>query len=333
MTTTPRVVYFNIGNTLDFEKGLLEEWGVSGLLDLVEVEHAETSLDGFLRAVDDPEGLVVDYFEVTDDVLTRLPHLRVIALQSIGFSNIDIGAATRHSVAVTNAPGFCSEEVALHTVGMIIDLNRKISFLDRSVRAGLWDPFLGSMPHRLRGQTVGLVFFGSIPQLMVPMLHALGMRIVAWAPTKSAEFLAGFGVEKMDTLEALLQASDFVSLHSPLMESTYHLIGEHELNEMKPSAFLINTARGPVVDEAALVSALQDKKIAGAAVDVIENELEEKSDLFGLPNVVITPHSAFLSDESFFDAREVALRQLVSVLVHDEIPSNLVNKDLLTPEG
>ncbi|MDR1833775.1 MAG: C-terminal binding protein, partial [Propionibacteriaceae bacterium] len=221
-----------------------------------------------------------------------------------------------------------AEEGALHTVGLLIALVRKISFLDRSVRAGKWDPILGPLPQRVTGKQIGLVFFGGIPKKMVPMLKAIGLEVAAYAPTKTAEYLAEFGVSKIDTLEELLATSDFVSMHTPLKAETRHMIGADEFALMKPSAFFLNTARGAVVDEAALVRALRTGIIAGAGIDVIEDEDTEQSELFGLENVVITPHAAFVSEQSFAQAREMALSQLVQVLVENRRPDYLVNTDV-----
>lgn len=321
-----KVVYFNIDGGLDYENELLAEWGVADRIELIGATTEDSSEDTFVEAVHDADGVVVEYFEVTRTVLERLPKLKIISLQAIGVSNVDIDAATDHGVGVTNTPGFCSEDVALHTVGMIIDLARKISFLDRSVRSGHWDPMLGGLPTRVAGKTVGLVFFGSIPKLMVPLLKAIGMRVIAYAPTKTVEYLEDFGVAKVETLEELLRESDVVSLHTPLLPETRHLISTEELDLMKPSAFLVNTARGAVVNEQALVAALTTGQIAGAGIDVIEDEVNEKSDLFNLENVVITPHAAFISKESLADGRRIALSQLVQRLVTGETPSNLVNK-------
>jgi D-3-phosphoglycerate dehydrogenase len=325
----PTVIYFNIDDDLDYENSLLERWGVAGKLNLVQVKRsAALAASDFVADVKQADGLVVEYFRLTGEILARLPHLKIAGVQAIGHDAIDVPAATELGIAVVNAPGFCVEEVALHTLGLLIDLVRSISFLDRSVRAGSWDPLLGPMPHRISGKTAGLVFFGGIPQRLAPMLKAIGLRVLAWAPTKSAEFLSSFGVEKAETLDELLTQSDFVSLHTPLIPETFHLIGERELALMKPSAFLINTARGAVVDERALVRALRANTIAGAGVDVIEDDTLEQSELFGLENVVITPHSAFVSAESFFSARKICLRQMVQRLVEGRWPDTLVNRQL-----
>lgn len=324
--TKRKVLYYNIDDNLDYENSLLEEWGIDNL-ELVEVKDKEGKKT-FIEYAEGFDGVVVEYQQMTRDIIEALPDLKIITLQSIGYNNVDIEAATENGVCVTNIPGFCTEEVALHTVGMLIDLVRKITFLDKSVRSGKWDPLYGYKTYRLTGKTIGLYFFGSIPKAMVPVLKALGLKILVYAPTKTKEYLEEFGVEKADTFEELLTKSDFVSLHCPLMESTKHLISEKELKLMKEDAYLINTARGAVVDEKALVKALKEGWIKGAAVDVIEDEDTEKSDLFELDNTVITPHAAFVSEDSFYDGRKRSLRQLILRLAKDEVPESLVNKDL-----
>lgn len=324
--TKKKVLYYNIDDNLDYENSLLKEWGIDNL-ELVEVKDKEGKKT-FIEYAEGFDGVVVEYQQMTRDIIESLPDLKIITLQSIGYNNVDIEAATENGVCVTNIPGFCTEEVALHTVGMLIDLVRKITFLDKSVRSGKWDPLYGYKTYRLTGKTIGLYFFGSIPKAMVPILKALGLKILVYAPTKTKEYLEEFGVEKADTFEELLTKSDFVSLHCPLMESTKHLISEKELKLMKEDAYLINTARGAVVDEKALVKALKEGWIKGAAVDVIEDEDTEKSDLFELDNTVITPHAAFVSEDSFYDGRKRSLKQLVLRLAKNEVPESLVNKDL-----
>ncbi len=319
-----QVVYFNVADTLEYEKSLLQKWGIDNL-DLIEAKDCGQS---FAERAGGADGAVVEYEQVTDDVMGRLANCKIIALQSIGYNNIDIAAATKHQICVTNAPGFCTEEVALHSVGLIIDLVRNISYHDRAMRAGNWSYEAAPKTTRLSGKTAGLVYFGSIPKAMTPMLKAMGLRVLVYAPTKSAEYLARFGAEKSETLEELLQTADFVSLHMPLHETTRHMIGEEQLKMMKKSAFLINTARGAVVDEPALVRALRDGTIAGAGIDVFEDEANQKTELTRFENVVITPHTAFLSEDSFYGAREIALRQIVDCLVLKRAPQNLVNKEL-----
>jgi len=324
-----KVLYFNIDDNLDYENSLLKEWGIKDI-DLIEIKDKEYKKD-FISHVKDSEadGLVVEYEQVTKEVLEQLPNLKIVSLQSIGYNNVDIKAATDNGVCITNIPGFCAEEVAVHTIGFLIDLVRKISFYDRSIRNGFWDPLIGYKTYRMTGLTFGMVFFGEIPKAMVPVLKALGLNILVYAPTKTKEYLAEYGCEKVDSLDELLEISDYVSLHCPLIPGvTFHLIGEDQLKKMKSTAFLINTARGSVVDELALVKALKEGWIKGAGIDVIEDEANEVSELFGLENVVITPHAAFISEDSFYDGRRRALKQLVMRLSEKVKPSSLVNKDL-----
>ena len=323
----PKVVYFNIDDNLDYENSLLKKWGVSDL-ELVEIKDKTSGK--FTEYLQEADGLVVEYEQVTKAVMEKCPKLKIVAVQSIGTNNLDKPGATELNICLTNAPGFCAEEVAVHAVGMTIDLVRKITFYDKSIRAGHWNPLLGYTTHRMSGLTFGMVFFGDIPKVMVPILKAMKLNILVYAPTKTKEYLAEYGCEKAETLEELLKASDFVSLHCPLIQGvTYHLIGEEQLQMMKPSAFLINTARGSVVDEPALVKALKEGWIKGAAIDVIEDEANEKSELFQFnDNVVITPHAAFVSEDSFYAARRIALEQLVQRLCAGKLPETLVNKEV-----
>ena len=324
-----KAVYFNIDDNLDYENSLLKEWSVKDL-ELMEIKDKE-GRKSFVQYLQEEkaEGLVVEYEQVTKAVMEQLPDLKIVSLQSIGYNNVDTKAASELGVCITNVPGFCAEEVAVHAVGMAMDLVRKITFYDRSVRAGKWDPLLGYKTCRMSGMTFGMVFFGEIPKKMVPILKALGMKVLVYAPTKTKEFLAEFGCEKAETLEELLKNSDFVSLHTPLTPETRHMISEPQLKLMKNSAFLINTARGSVVDEPALVKALKEGWIKGAGIDVIEDEANETSELFSIENTVITPHAAFISEDSFYDARRRALKQLVMLLSWKKAPEHLVNKDML----
>lgn len=326
-----KVLYFNIDDNLDYENKLLKEWGIEDI-ELIEIKDKEYK-KSFEDYVHDSgaEGLVVEYEQVTNEVMDKCPDLKIVSLQSIGYNNVDIAAATAHRICVTNIPGFCADEVALHAVGMAIDLARKITFFDRSVQQGHWDPLTGYTMHRLKDKVFGMIFFGEIPKKMVPILKAMGLRILVYAPTKSKEYLSEFGCEKADTLEELLKESDFVSAHCPLIpDVTYHLMGEEQFKLMKPTAFFINTARGSVVDEPALVKALKEGWIQAAAIDVIEDEATETSELFGLGNCILTPHAAFMSDDAFYEGRYRSLEHLVQRLSksRDGHPTNIVNKDV-----
>lgn len=330
-----KVLYFNIDDTLDYENQLLKEWGIDDV-ELIEIKDKEYKKT-FGEYVHDSEadGLVVEYETVTREVMDQCPNLKMVSLQSIGYNNVDIEAATEHNICVTNIPGFCADEVALHSVGFAIDLTRKITYLNQTVQNGKWDPLLGYKTYRLKDKVFGLVFFGEIPKRMVPVLKALGLKILVYAPTKTKEYLAEFGCEKAETLDELCEKSDFVSMHCPLIEGvTYHMMGEEQFKKMKKTAFFINTARGSVVDEAALVKALKEGEIQAAAVDVIEDEMTETSELFGLENCILTPHAAFMSEDAFYEGRRRCLEHLVQRLSkkRKQRPTNLVNPNVTYEE-
>lgn len=321
-----KILYYNIDDTLEYENKLLEEWKIPDV-ELIEIKDPEHQ-KSFSDCVRDThaEGLVVEYESVTKEVMDNCPDLKIVSLQSIGYNNIDVPEATKHGICVCNIPGFCAKEVALHTIGFALDLTRQITFLDRTVQKGSWDPLVGYPMHRVEGQIFGMVFFGTIPKQMVPILKAIGYRILVYAPTKTKEYLDSFGCEKADTLDELLEKSDVVSMHCPLIKGvTEHMMGMEQFKKMKKTAFFINTARGSVVCEADLAEALRSHEILAAAVDVIEDETTEKSELVGLENCIMTPHSAFLSEDSFYEGRERCLRHLIQRLCTKDQPDNVVN--------
>ena len=326
-----KVLYFNIDDNLDYENALLKEWGIDDL-ELIEIKDKEykKTFGEYVRDTG-ANGLVVEYEQVTKEVMDMAPELKIVSLQSIGYNCVDINAATEHNICVTNIPGFCADEVALHSVGFAIDLARKITFFDRTVQSGKWDPLLGYKTYRLKDKVFGMVFFGEIPKKMVPMLKSLGLKILVYAPTKTKEFLAEYGCEKAETLDELLKVSDFVSMHCPLIKDvTYHMMGEEQFKKMKKTAFFINTARGSVVDEPALVKALKEGEIQAAAIDVIEDEMTESSELFGLDNCILTPHAAFMSEDAFYEGRRRCLEHLAQRLSKkmEQRPTNIVNTEV-----
>ena len=213
----------------------------------------------------------------------------------------------------------------------MLDLMRQVTFLNRDVRDGIWNPMGGYIMHRTQGRTLGLVFFGSIARAVAPIAQALGMKVLVWAPTKSAEELAAAGCVKAQTLDELLGASDIVSLHCPLIPETERLIGERELALMKPTAFLINTARGPIVNENALVAALDEgiasggtRGICGAALDVLADETEPNQALIAHPRCIVTPHCAYSTQEAYDTVRRMSLQAVVDKLVFNRKPQHTV---------
>jgi D-3-phosphoglycerate dehydrogenase len=317
-----KVVYYNMNQDLDYEKSLLNDWNVKDLeLVAVKGDDPVTDLDG-------AESVTLEYTEMSQETLAALKDLKIVALQSIGFDEIDIEAATAEGICVTNAPGFCSYEVASHVMAMILNINRKIVQFDRRVKSGIWGVFAEGPLHRLKGQKVGLISFGSIPQELVPMLLGFGIDVLVYDPYVSDDVMEKYEVSRCGTLEDLLKEADVVSVHSPLLESTKGMIGTEVIAMMKDGAVFINASRGALVDEDALYAALTSGKLSAAGLDVLCDEKSHNSTLIELDNVIATPHAGFYSEEALLDSRRIALEQIVTRLCVDEKPRCLVNKDL-----
>ena len=230
--------------------------------------------------------------QINAEVLEAAPKLKLIANFGVGYNNIDVDTATRLSIPVTNTPGVLSEATADIAWGLLMSVARRISEGERMIRADEWKGWgpLQLLGSDVTGATLGLIGLGSIGKAMIPRAKGFSMKIIYWNRTRlNPEDEEKLGIEYVD-METLLSTADFVSLHVALCSETRHLISEVELNMMKPSAFLINTTRGPVVDEKALVKALESNTIAGAGLDVFENEPSVEPELMNLDNVSMAPH-------------------------------------------
>ncbi|MBC7217004.1 MAG: D-glycerate dehydrogenase [Candidatus Caldatribacterium sp.] len=258
------------------------------------------------------------------------PNLKVIANYAVGYNNIDVEEATRRGIMVTNTPGVLTETTADLAWALLMSIARRIVEADKFVRAGKfrgWEPmlFLGTDVY---GATLGIVGFGRIGQAVARRAQGFNMRVLYYDLVR-----APFHVERelkaeFRSLPELLQEADFVSIHVPLTRDTYHLIGEKELQMMKREAYLINTARGPIVDEKALVRALKEGWIRGAALDVFENEPKVEPELLELDNVVLAPHIGSASYATRTRMAVMAAENLVRAL-QGEVPPNLVNPEVL----
>jgi D-3-phosphoglycerate dehydrogenase len=241
--------------------------------------------------------------------------------------NVDIEAATRAGIVVTKVPDYCIDEVSDHAMALLLSLVRKIPFSSARAHAGRWEMPAVTPIHRLRGTVLGLVGFGRIPQLVAPKAKAFGMRVMAYDPYVPLNVMEQAGVGRLEFVE-LLKISDYISIHSPLLPETHHLFSTEVFSQMKPGALLVNTSRGPVVDEAALARALDTKQLAGAALDVLEQEPPVNSPLFGRENVILTPHTSFYSVESLEELQTKAAEEVVRVLC-GQPPRNPVNPEAL----
>ena len=230
------------------------------------------------------------------EVLPHLRRCRLILRTGTGTDNIPVEAATRLGILVGNTPEATMHQVAEHALGLLFAVIRRIAVQDRLVRQGIWDRHRAWPDWHLAGQTLGLIGFGRIARLLARKAAALELTMIAYDPLVEAPLMQEHGVEKVG-LDDLLARSDFVSIHVPLSAQTTHLLGERELRRMRPRAVLINTARGPLIDQAALVRALSEGWIAAAGLDVLETEPPPPDDpLLRLDNVVLTPHIAGYSD-------------------------------------
>jgi D-3-phosphoglycerate dehydrogenase / 2-oxoglutarate reductase len=248
-------------------------------------------------------------------LIARLGPCQVLARCGVGYDNIDVGAARNRGIAVTYVPAYGADDVAEQAIALLLACARRIGPSDRSVQAGGWPSYaeLGRM-RRVRGRTLGLLGFGRIAREVAARANGLKLRVIAHDPFVGQDAGAALAVELV-SLEALLAESEFLSVHLPLTPRTRHMVGAGAFARMRPDAVLINTSRGAVVDQSALVAALDSRAIAGAGLDVLEREPPPPGDpLLGRPDVIITPHSAAYTDEALGEVRRTALADVVRVL-------------------
>jgi D-3-phosphoglycerate dehydrogenase / 2-oxoglutarate reductase len=288
---------------------------------------SENTPDAIMAVAKDADGILVTYAKITGDMIRQLTRCRIVSRFGIGVDNVDIEAATAKGIVVTKVPDYCIDEVSDHAMALLLAAARKIPMANTHVHSGVWKMPNYVPMHRLRGSVLGLVGFGRIPQLVAPKAKAFGLRVVAYDPFAPDEVFKNAGVEKVD-FPQLLKISDFVSLHSPLTPETKGLMNAEAFRQMKKTAYVINTARGPVIDEAALAAALDAKQIAGAALDVMTQEPPGSSPLFGRENVIVTPHTSFYSEESLVELQTKAAQEVVNVL-SGKPPRNPVNPEAL----
>lgn len=286
--------------------------------------------DTLVPLVSDVDGILTCFAKVTERVVRAAKNCVVIGRFGVGVDNIDVETATELGIAVTYVPDYCIDEVSDHVLALLLGWNRRILALDQSVRNVGW----GSLPltmriMRLRGKTLGIVGFGRIGRSVAAKAKAFGMRIIFYDPHAGPQ-----SDEKDDFIqvdfESLLRESEFISLHVPGTPNNSGMMGKDEFSAMKPEAFLINCARGNLVDEDALYDALVSGDIAGAGIDVLINLSPAPDDrLFQLENLIVTPHTAFFSQEATLELEQRAAGEVARVL-QGNMPDNLVNPDVLS---
>ena len=301
--------------SVEIEKKILSEINSELTLETCKTE------EDVIAVASDADGIINQYAPFTRKVIKSLNRCKIIARYGVGVDNIDVEAATEQHIIVANVPDYCLDEVSTHALGLILASARKIIFLDRKVRERTWDFKIAKPLFRTQGKILGLFGLGRIARMVAQKALGFGFKVIAFDPYVSE---ANSKIE-MVTLKRLLSDSDFLSIHVPLTDETRHSFSENKLRTMKKTAYLVNTSRGPIVDEKALYVALKEKWIAGAALDVMENEPPDWEDpLLKLDNVIITPHSSFYSEESYVELK-TKVAESVRAVLKGELPRAMVN--------
>jgi D-3-phosphoglycerate dehydrogenase len=274
---------------------------------------SEPTSEAILSVAAGADALLVTYAKITADMIARMTRCRIISRFGIGVDNVDLAAATAAGIVVTKVPDYCIDEVSDHALALLLALVRKIPASNGDVHAGRWAMKAVIPIHRLRGTVLGLVGFGQIPQRLAPKAKSFGLRVIAADPFAPPALFEREGVERVDFAD-LLKQSDYVSIHAPLLPETRDLFNAGVFQQMKRGAYLVNTARGPIVDEVALARALDEGQLGGAALDVMPREPPVNSPLLGRENVIITPHTSFYSEESLLELQRKAAAEVVGVL-------------------
>jgi D-3-phosphoglycerate dehydrogenase len=272
------------------------------------------SAEDILAAARDADAILVTYARLPGELLRQLTRCKAIGRFGLGVDNIDIPAAAALGISVTYVPDYCMQEVSDHAMALLLATARKVPLSNKLVQSGRWEVPPIVPIHRLSGRVLGLVGFGNIPRALAPKARAFGLRVVTHDPYVSPDVLSAAGVDGV-SFDRLLEMSDFVSIHAPLMPATRGLFNADVFHKMKKGAVLINTARGPLVDEAALIAALDTGQLGGAALDVVTTEpLTKDSKLLGRDNVILTPHTAFYSVEALEELQTKCAADVARVL-------------------
>ena len=279
---------------------------------------SEPTVEGILEVAADADALLVTYGQINADVIAGLNNCKAIGRFGIGTDNIDIGAAAGKGIVVTYAPVYCLDEVSDHAMALLLSVARKIPYANKLVADGRWEMPAVVPIARFRGTTLGLLGLGNIPQQIVGKAQAFGMNVIAADPYCPDEVFRKFNVAKVE-FDDLLARSDYISVHAPLTPETEKMFNMDAFRKMKNTAFLINTARGPLVDTADLAAALDAGEIAGAGLDVLPTEPPAADDpIVGRDDVVITPHTGFYSEDALLDLQTTVASDVAAVLAGEE---------------
>jgi D-3-phosphoglycerate dehydrogenase len=270
--------------------------------------------DDILAVAKDADAILVTYAKLTRDILLQLTKCKAIGRFGLGVDNIDLPTAKEKGIAVNYVPDYCIREVSDHAMALLLALIRKIPLSDKLVQAGRWEMPAVVPIRRLEGTVLGLVGFGHIPRLMVPKAQAFGMKVIAYDPFVKPEQFKALNVEGVD-FDALLKNSDYISVHAPLLPATRGMLNADAFAKVKKGVYIVNTARGPLIDEPALIAALDTGQVSGAALDVVTAEpLAKDSSLLGRDNVIVTPHTGFYSIEALEELQTKCAADVARVL-------------------
>jgi D-3-phosphoglycerate dehydrogenase len=270
--------------------------------------------DDILAVAKDADAILVTYAKLTRDILSQLTKCKAIGRFGLGVDNIDLPTAKEKGIAVNYVPDYCIREVSDHTMTLLLALVRKIPLSNKLVQSGRWEMPAVVPIRRLEGTVLGLVGFGHIPRLVVPKAQAFGMKVIAYDPYVKPEQFKAMNVEGVD-FDTLVKTSDYVSVHAPLLPATRGMLNADAFAKMKKGAYVVNTARGPLIDEPALIAALDAGQVGGAALDVVTTEpLAKDSPLLGRDNVIISPHTGFYSIEALEELQTKCATDVARVL-------------------
>ncbi len=284
------------------------------------------------RACETADGILVRWQKITPELIQRFRRCRIIVRYGVGYDNVDVPAATAANIIVGHIPNYCLDEVSTHAIALLLACVRNLVGKHRKMEQGAWDPNPIEPLYRMAGQTLGMVGLGNIGQAVARKMGGWGMTLLATDPFLDKTVADGLGVTLVD-LPTLLRQSDFISLHVPLLPETRHLISDRELHLVKPTAMLINTARGPVLSNDALLAALDDRRLAQAGLDVFETEpLPATSRLRAHPKIIVSDHVAWYSEESQMELKTTAAQEVVRVC-KGVLPLAVANPEVLKRQG
>jgi D-3-phosphoglycerate dehydrogenase / 2-oxoglutarate reductase len=283
-------------------------------LDPTFLLSKSVNADDILAVAKDADAILVTYAKLTRDLLMQLTKCKAIGRFGLGVDNIDLAAAREKGIAVNYVPDYCIREVSDHAMALLLALIRKIPLSNKLVQSGRWEMPAVVPIRRIEGTVLGLVGFGHIPRLVAPKAQAFGIKVIAFDPFAKPEVFKAAQVESVD-FDTLLKTSDYISVHAPLLPATRGMMNADAFAKMKKGAYLVNTARGPLIDEAALIAALDAGQLGGAGLDVVATEpLANDSKLLGRDNVIISPHTGFYSIEALNELQTKCAADVARVL-------------------